>query len=192
MARGMLAMPAPPVPAAFDVEQMYFEPDRWWSPVPPGWPGTLAVGVALGAPWLVNPILGGVNVLLAFLVLLDLYGRRTARLGVILLALSPWYVFLAMSFMTHAATLLAALLAAVGVIKARRTGRTRWGFIAGCALGYLVLIRPLDAVIVAGCLTRMVHRHRRVTSEDGAAGGDVGGDGGGRKPHASVQRAFDR
>jgi hypothetical protein len=153
MARGMLAMPAPPVPAAFDVEQMYFEADRWWSPVPPGWPGTLAVGVALGAPWLVNPILGGIDVLLAFLVLLDLYGRRTARLGVILLALSPWYVFLAMSFMTHGATLTAALLAAVGVIQARRTGRVGWGLVAGCALGYLVLIRPLDAVIVAGCLT---------------------------------------
>jgi hypothetical protein len=153
MARGMLAMPAPPVPAAFDVEQMYFEPDRWWSPVPPGWPATLAIGVALGAPWLVNPILGGVDVLLAFLVLLDLYGRRTARLGVILLALSPWYVFLGMSFMTHGATLTAALLAAVGVIQARRTGRLRWGLVAGCALGYLVLIRPLDAVVVAGCLT---------------------------------------
>jgi 4-amino-4-deoxy-L-arabinose transferase-like glycosyltransferase len=153
MARGMLAMPAPPVPAAFDVEQMYFEPTRWWSPVPPGWPATLAIGVAAGVPWLVNPVLGGVSIVLAFLVLLDVYGRRIARLGVLLLAVSPWYVFLAMSFMTHASTLTFALLAAVGVIAARRTGRPVWGLLAGCALGVLVAIRPLDAVVAGGCLT---------------------------------------
>ena len=152
LASGMLTMPAPPVPAAFEVDLMQNEPDRWFCPVPPGWPAVLALGAAAGVPWLVNPILGGVNVLLTFMVLLQLYDRRTARLGAVLLALSPWHLFLAMSFMTQTLTLTLALLAVVGVMQARRTGRSRWAFAAGCAIGGVALIRPLDGVIVGAAV----------------------------------------
>jgi hypothetical protein len=65
----LLSMPAPPVPAAFEVDLMEYEPDRWYSPVPPGWPFALAAGMRLGVPWLVNPVLAGVNVLLTYLLL---------------------------------------------------------------------------------------------------------------------------
>ena len=152
MAKGMLTMPAPPVPEAFDVEQMYFEQDRWWAPIPPGWPAALAVGVVAGVPWLINPLLGGAAVLLAFAILRRVYDRRIAAIGVCLLAVSPWYVFLSMSFMTHMLTLTLALLAAVFVAWARETGRARWALAAGVSLGLMVLARPLDAVIAAAVL----------------------------------------
>jgi hypothetical protein len=42
------------------------------------------------------------------------------------------------------------LIAAVAVILARKTGRVRWGFVAGCALGAGTLVRPLDGLIAAG------------------------------------------
>src|SRR6266480_1552815 len=38
-----------------------------FSQYPPGWPALLAIGVALGTPWVVNPLLGA---LLVFLILL--------------------------------------------------------------------------------------------------------------------------
>ena len=41
---GELALPAPPVPAAFDVDLMMLEGGRWYSPVNPGWPFALALG----------------------------------------------------------------------------------------------------------------------------------------------------
>lgn len=148
LANGMLTMPAPPVPAAFEVDLMQNEPDRWFCPVPPGWPAVLALGAAAGVPWLVNPILGGINVLLTFMVLLQLYDRRTARLGALLLSLSPWHLLLAMSFMTQTLTLTVGLVAVVGVMQARRTGFSRSAFVAGCAIGGVALIRPLDGVIV--------------------------------------------
>ena len=148
-AAGMLTMPAPPVPAAFDMDLMNYEPTRWYSPVAPGWPAVLAAGVAAGVPWAVNPVLTGVNVLLAYLVLGHLYHRRVTRLATVLLALSPWAIFLGMSFMTQTVTLTCALLAALGVIHARRTGGLRWGLFAGAALGALTLVRPLDGLIAA-------------------------------------------
>ena len=151
-AAGKLFLPAPPVPAAFDVDLMSMTPVRWYSPVPPGWPAALAVGSLVGAPWLVNPVLAGINVLLAYLLLLEMYPRRTARLTVVLLCTSPWFVFMGMNFMTHMFTMTAALAGAVAVARLVRTGRIRWAWAGGAAIGILSLIRPLEGLLVAGLL----------------------------------------
>lgn len=151
-AQGMLAMVAPPLRDAFDVDLMSYEPTRWFSPVPPGWPAMLAVGARLGVPWLVDPVLGGVNVILTYAVLRELYVRRTARLVVLLLAASPWALFMAMNIMTHTFTLTCALLAALGVARVRRGGSLAWVVLGGVSLGVISLIRPLEAAAAAGLL----------------------------------------
>ena len=148
-AHGMLAVPPPPVQAAFDVDLLSYEATRWFSPVPPGWPAVLALGARLGAPWLVNPVLAGINVLLASLLLQRLYDRRTARLGLILLAASPWHLFLAMSYMTHTFAFTCALIGAVAVARAARDGGAGWVFVGGLATGVASLIRPLEGAILA-------------------------------------------
>ncbi len=148
-AAGQLAMPLPPVPDAFNVDLMMYQSDRWFSPVPPGWPAILAAGAFFGVPWLVNPVLGGVNILLAYVLLRELYPRRTARIAVVLLAASPWHLFMAMNLMTHTATLTCALAAAVAVARLRRDPRLRWAVVGGSCLGLLSLIRPLDGFTVA-------------------------------------------
>lgn len=152
LAAGQLSMPAPPVPAAFDVDLMEYEPSRWYSPVPPGWPVVLAAGAWAGVPWLVNPILSGINVLLAYLLVAQLYSRRTARRTSQLLAISPWFLFLGMSYMPHQLMLFFALVASFGVAAARRTESWHWGLVAGAGIGGVSLIRPLDGVVVGGLI----------------------------------------
>ncbi len=152
LAEGWLTMPAPPVPEAFNLDLLQYETERWYSPVPPGWPLVLAVGVLARAPWLVNPVLAGVAVVLAYLLLRDVYGVRTARLATVLLAASPWMLFLSMSLMTHIATLVWALAAALAVARLRRTAQLRWAVAAGAALGLVGLTRPLEAVAMATLL----------------------------------------
>jgi hypothetical protein len=151
-AAGMLTMPAPPVPEAFNIDLMNYEKDKWYSPVPPGWPAMLSAGVILGVPWLINPLLAGINVILTYIFLREPYDRRSARMAVLLLCVSPWYVFMAMNFLTHTFTLTGALAAAVAVARARKTGKAIWGWVAGIAVGIGSLIRPLDGLIVAGLL----------------------------------------
>ncbi len=151
-AQGMLSMVAPPLRDAFDVDLRSYEPTRWFSPVPPGWPAMLAVGARVGAPWLVNPVLGGINVILTYALSRELYSRRTSRLIVVLLAASPWALFMAMNLMTHTFTLTCALLAALGVARVRRGATLAWAVIGGVALGVISLIRPLEAAAAAGLL----------------------------------------
>ena len=151
-AEGMLWLPPPAVPGAFSVDLLYFGADKVYSVFPPGWAAVLSLGVLIGAAWAVNPVLAALNVLLTFLLLDRLYDRRTARIGTILLACSPWSLFLGMSFMAHQLTLTCALAAALGVMATRTSGQARWAWLAGGAMGVVSLLRPLDALALAGLL----------------------------------------
>ncbi|MEJ2372161.1 MAG: glycosyltransferase family 39 protein [Gemmatimonadales bacterium] len=136
------------MPEAFDIDITVLDGDRWYSPAPPGWPAILALGEKAGAPWLVNPLLAGLCVLLAYSLVIKLYDRRTARLTIALLAASPWFLFMGMNFMTHTSSLAAALLAGVCTLQALRTGGLGWIGLAGAATALLALIRPLEAVAI--------------------------------------------
>ena len=151
-AKGMLWLPLPPIQGAFGIEMLYFGTDKVYSIFPPGWPAALALGVLIGAPWIVNPLLAALNVLMTYLLLQELYDRRIARLGVVLLVCSPWSIFLAMSYMAHTFTLTCALVAALGIVAARRSGRAVWAWLAGGAIGVSSLVRPLDALVIAGLM----------------------------------------
>jgi hypothetical protein len=147
-AAGQPWMSAPPVPAAFDTFLLEVSGARWYSVFPPGWPLVLAIGAKLGVPWLVNPVLGGAGILLTYLLVQELADRRLARLSTTLLAVSPWYLLMSMSFMSHPLSLVLALLTALGTARACRTGAWRPALGAGLALGILGMSRPLEGVAI--------------------------------------------
>lgn len=148
-AEGMLAMPVPPVPEGFDVDLLAVSDGKWYSPVPPGWPAVLAIGAFFGVPWLVNPLLAGINVLLVFLIVDRLYDRQAARVAVVLLAASPWHLFMAMNFMTHTLLFTCLLVAALAVEQMRACRSALYGIPGGVALGVASLVRPLDGLLIA-------------------------------------------
>ena len=146
---GAFKLPAPPIPEAFEIYLMQFQGDSWFPATPPGWPAMLAFGILVGVPWLVNPLLAGINVILAGLFFREMYGERIARLAVLLLCFSPWHIFMAMNFMPHTFTLTCTLIALITVALTMRTGKIKWAGLGGGAVGGISLIRPLDGVIVA-------------------------------------------
>lgn len=148
LAEGHLAMPAPPVPEAFELYLMQVDGSRWFPTPPFGWPLVLAAGFAVGAPWLINPLLAGLNTILTAHFLKSVYSESAARISVVLLSCSPWFLFMGMNFMTHMLTLTCGLLAALAVVKARSTERAVWAILAGTSVGFASLIRPLDGLII--------------------------------------------
>jgi hypothetical protein len=148
-ALGQPWMTPPTVPAAFDTFLLEVSGDRWYSVFPPGWPLVLALGVKAGVPFLVNPVLGGACVLLAYLLVQEWSDRGTARLSAILLAVSPWHLLMSMNFMSHVLSLALALVTALGVARTLRTGSWISAVVAGLSLGALGMSRPLEGVAVA-------------------------------------------
>ena len=148
-AEGRLWLPLPPVTEGFVVDLMIFEPDRWYSTFAPGWPALLALGTLLGAAWLVNPILTAVNVLLIDIALRHWIDGRTSVLAALLYAVSPWTLFLGMSFMSHAFTLTCALAAVIAIGKMRAGGSLAWAALAGAGIGLVGITRPLDGLALS-------------------------------------------
>lgn len=150
LSAGHLYLPAPPDSASFHVAETIVDGPRWFGYGFPGWPAVLAIGAFFGLPWLVNPLLGGVAVLLTHRLIQSLYERGTANAAVALLCLSPWLIFTSGSFMGHPVSLVWGLTALVAVDRERQRHTGAWGVVAGAAIGALFLTRPIEALLVGG------------------------------------------
>jgi len=152
-AEGALWTAPPPVAArkAFDFYLLNVEGNRWFSVTMPGWPIVLSLGVKIGAPWLVNPVLAGVSVLAAHALVLRLSNLGVANLTAILMATSPWLQEIGGSLMPHAVTLAALLVAGLAIANAkaaRLSVALALSFAAGCLMGLTLLVRPQEGLVL--------------------------------------------
>ncbi len=145
---GRLYLPAPPDADSFAVVNTINDGNMWYSIFPPGWPAVLAVGVHFGLPWLVNPIIAGIIVLLTYRLTSRYYSEHIARTSALLLAVSPMFLFTSASFMSHSLSVAWTLLIFLGLHAARARGRGIWALLAGFALGGLVLTRPFEGILI--------------------------------------------
>lgn len=150
---GLLGVPAPveAAQAALEYYLLEIRGDQWIAVTAPGWPAVLALGVLIGAPWLINPLLAGLAVLLAHGVARPIVGPARADLVCLLFATSPWLLGLSATLMTHSLCLVLMLLAWWLLVRIPEASGLRAAGIALCAglaLGGLFTTRPLDGVIV--------------------------------------------
>lgn len=162
LAEGRLTIAPPAVPAAFPIDLFVQGSKEWYPCTLPGYPLLLAVGFLLGAPWLVNALLAGANIVLAQRLFLRLMEPGPASMATLLLAVSPWNLFLAMSFMGHTSALSFLLLMLLAMERSLRQGGWIWMSLSGLALGGLWSIRMLDgsAIAVAAGLFLLVRTRR--------------------------------
>ena len=145
-ARGQLWAPLPARPEFFEHEFLIQRDGRWFAKYPPGFPAILALGVIVGAPWLVNPVCAALSIVLVFLIGRRLAGTPTGLIAAALAVTSPFLIFLSGSFMSHPAGLLMALLFAWLFLR-REHPASALG--AGIALGIGLLVRPWTMAAIA-------------------------------------------
>lgn len=150
---GRLSLPADPNPEFFALENV-INAGRWYSQFPIGGPLVLAMGAIVGAPWVINPILAGIAVVMLYAFARRVYGEAQGRAVAALACLTPMLLMMAGTWMNHVSVLclvtcvLAALVAWERATAARR--RLAFAALIGLALGAMATIRPVDAMIVAG------------------------------------------
>ena len=147
-AAGALAAEPPAALAHFGVLQMVTTPAGWFAQYPPVHPALLSLGMILGVPWLVTPLLAAL--LPAAVYWLGRQGgdERVARLAAALVLLSPFVIAMNASAMNHlpAALCVAAGLALTPALARGHAGAAgAFGLVTGVAVG----IRPLDALALA-------------------------------------------
>jgi 4-amino-4-deoxy-L-arabinose transferase-like glycosyltransferase len=109
----------------------------------------LAVGVWLGVPWLVNPVLGAAAVAAIYWLGREAYGEPVARGGALLAVASPFLVFMSAEFMNHATALVCLTAFLAGTARlVRRGGGIGTAIVAGLAAGLAAATRSLTALAV--------------------------------------------
>ncbi|UCF18868.1 MAG: glycosyltransferase family 39 protein [Gemmatimonadota bacterium] len=150
---GSLSAPAPDQIEFFAASHLVEHVGRWFSQYPPGHPALLALGMAVGLPWLVNPVFAGGTVLLVFLAARRLLGEGSAKLAAVLYLLSPFALFMGASFMNHVTVGFFLGLALYAAVRATEPGALLiWPLLTGGGLGAAAAIRPLEAAAWAGVL----------------------------------------
>lgn len=148
LARGKLWANAPPLPNFFDHEFLLVRNGRWFGQYPPGFPAVLTIGVLLGQPWLINPLLAALTIPLLYWLGKGLYGRATGLLAAALALASPFFLFMSGSMMAHPAELFWLTLFMASWVHALKSDRRHWALLAGVGLGMVFLTRQLTAVAV--------------------------------------------
>jgi hypothetical protein len=151
-ASGRLWQAASRSPEFYSVLNMVDLNGRYYSQFPPGGPAMLAIGVLLGAPWLVGPLCGAVAVAAFWSYLRVVEPQSGVAVGaVVLFALAPFAVFMAGSHMNHMPTLMWLVLAMAAMARVMTAGRPApvYALANGFALGCAATIRPVDALAFA-------------------------------------------
>lgn len=119
---------------------------------PPGHPALLALGLAVGAPWLVMPALGGLLAVLVASVGRILFDEESARLAGLLCVLSPMVCELSATHLGHAPTACGLLLAARGVLRCLERPSWADGALAGLGICLAFQCRAADAAVAGATL----------------------------------------
>jgi hypothetical protein len=148
-AHGKLYASAPSFPEFFDRNHMIIDSGKWYSQYPPFHPALLAFGVLVGTPWLINPMLGALVVIVFYYLGKELFDEKTGRISAILGTLSPFLLFMSSEYMNHASALLLLSCFILFFFRMIRKHSFASALLAGIFLGLAVNIRPLTALAIS-------------------------------------------
>ena len=151
IAEGQLSGPADEFLEFWHLPNSLVTSNGWVSQYPPGYLIFLAAGLRLGFVQLIGPVFAGLTVFFTALAGERLLreDRATARLGAIMLCLSPFLIGLAGAFMNHVGAAAFASAAIYFAIRSRDDESLWWAAAAGAAVGVVFSIRPLSGMVVA-------------------------------------------
>lgn len=147
-ASGRLTVPSPCARDFFDFPHM-INNGRWHSMYTPGHPFLLAGGVLLGVPWLINPLLAALTIILFYALGLEIYDRKTGVLAALLGAASIWFLLMSSTLMSHTSSLFFASFFLLFLVRSLKSPSILNGLLAGVGLGAMATIRHYNALIFA-------------------------------------------
>jgi len=153
---GRLFAAGEPHPEFFSVTGVLDRAGRWYSMYPIGGPALLAVGTALHATWLVNPVLTALTACALYRFAAAAFGDGPGRASALLFALSPFVLIMGASEMNHVGALALATLALAALPTWATSSHPRAApgaaALIGLGVGGMATIRPLDAAAVAAVI----------------------------------------
>lgn len=157
-AKGKITFPAPENYGFFYVHNILINNGIWASQYPPLHALLLALGTLLGHPWIVIPFFLIGTIYFIYQSIKIIYNQEAASLSVLLLILSPFFLFLSASYKNHSSTLFFISGFFYFINHWLKRSDSRSFFLAALMAGLGANIRPLSILITALPLTCLVVR----------------------------------
>ena len=151
LADGRLGIPLLGDQAAWLVQNGTATTEGWASVYPPFHTMLLAIGIRVGAPWIVGPLAIATATVLSTLCFERLLGTWVGRLAGLMLGLSPFWISIGATHLSHT-TAAAALAATLWAALHAQGGSVPWAFATGAALGAAVTTRPWVGLVAGATL----------------------------------------
>lgn len=182
IAGGRMTIPLGESGASWVIQNGVVTDAGWASIYPPLHTLVLAMGLAAGLAWLVGPIMVGIATGATTWSVETLLDRETGRMTGLLLCLSPFWLLLGASYLSHTTTAAGLALLLLACVRSREPGaRMGWALLAGAAAGLAVSARPwigltcATAIVAAAWAPLVRDRSRRADSGRALAGLVAGG-----------------
>jgi len=145
---GRLYVPSPCAKEFFDFPHM-INNGKWYSHYTPGYPFLLLLGVFIQAPWLVNPLLAALSIILFYFLGKEIFNSKVGILAAFLGAVSIWFLVMSSTMMSHTSSLFFTSFFLLFVFRSFNNPSITNGLFAGLGLGMAFLIRPYNAFLLS-------------------------------------------
>jgi hypothetical protein len=146
-ASGHISVAPPPMPEVFGFFYIIQRGDRYFGIFPFGYPFLLSLGVIIGVPWVINPLLGALTILLIYLIARHVFSRRVALISSILGFFTPFFILNSASYFSHTACTFFLALIIYSYQKSQGTNRLFWYFMIGASSGFAFITRYVESVV---------------------------------------------
>jgi len=132
-------------------------PIDWFATIyPPTWSVLLMPGVLLDCTWLINPLLGGLLLIVIGALGTELFGRKVGRLAALLALASPFLLIINGTHLSHTSTACLMTGCIWAVLRLLRTSHSGYGLLAGLLFFAAFLDRPATAFFCGAVTGLMV------------------------------------
>jgi hypothetical protein len=145
---GRAHVPSPSSPSSFDFPHM-INNGKWYSQYPPGFPLLLVPGVLMGIPWMINPLLAALSIILFYKLGREIYGESVGLWAAVLGTLSIWFLLTSSTMLSHTSSMFFFAMFVLYAFRSFRSPTFRHGLLAGLGLGAAFLIRPYNVAAVS-------------------------------------------
>ncbi|MGB2844297.1 MAG: glycosyltransferase family 39 protein, partial [Candidatus Aminicenantaceae bacterium] len=145
---GRLYVPSPCAKESFDFPHMVNN-GKWYSQYTPGYPFLLLLGLLIQAPWLINPILASLSIILFYLLGKEIYNSKVGILAAFMGTISIWFLLMSSTMMSHTSGLFFITFFLYFLFRSIKNPSITNGLLTGMGLGMAFLIRPYNAILIS-------------------------------------------
>ena len=145
---GRMYVPSPCAKEFFDFAHM-INNGKWYSQYTPGYPFLLLIGLLIQAPWLVNPLLAALSIIIFYFLGKIIFDSNIGILASVLGAISIWFLLMSSTMMPHTSGLFFISLFLLFLFRSIKNPSITNGLFAGLGLGMAFLIRPYNIILIS-------------------------------------------